>query len=224
MKIRILVFAFLAFIWKISGQQESEFNFQTYKPVIDEILTLYPNSQLIDIYKYLFQSRFGPEHLLSDSLTAFVILKEELKSEEIKSYKQTPDSLLVLILKPEKKYVRVDLSLVKDRIIPLNLFFSAFYQSATKIDSTKLEEWKKDWNELIKNIEKEGLKIKNFSEDNLKTQTAFKNNKFVFSHSAEYKKLYRPHYRLIEINIFKNFLLPYLKPYRLKIPLEWFIK
>lgn len=217
---RILVFVFLVLIGKISGQKGSEFNYQIYKPVINEILTIYPNSRLIDIYKHLFQSRFGPEHFLSDSLTAFAILKEELKSEEIKSYKQIPDSILILILKPEKKYIRVDLSLVKDRIIPLNLYFSAFYQSSTKIDTVELEKWKKDWNELIKNIERDGLKIKNFSEDNLKIQTAFKNNKFVFSHSAEYKKLYHPHYRLIEINIFKNFLLPYLKPYRLKITLD----
>ncbi len=143
MKIRILIFTFLVFIGKISGQQGNEFNYQTFKSIIDEILLIYPNSQLIDIYKYFFQSRFGIEHLISDSLTAFVILKEELKSEEIKSNKQTPDSFLVLILKPKKIYVRVDLSLVKDRIVPLNLFFSAFYQSATKIDSTKLEDWRK---------------------------------------------------------------------------------
>lgn len=220
MKNRILVFVFILFVGKISGQQENEFNYQTYKSVIDEILSIYPNSQLIDIYKYFFQSRFGPEHLISDSLAAFFILKEELNNEEIKSFKQIPDSFLVVVLKPEMKYVRVDLSLVKDRIIPLNLFFSAFYQSAAKIDSTELVKWKKDWNELSIQLAKLKTKIKNFDEDLQKIQNAFRKRKFVFSHSTEYKKLYNPHYRLIEIQIFKNFLLPYLTQHKIKLSLD----
>jgi len=201
----------------MSAQVDSiKTDFSAYIKSTQSLLKKYPESTLIDIYKYFFQSRFGPEHLISDSLIAFKILQDELKSDEIKSYKLKSDSLLVELLQPEKKYVRIDLSLVKDRIIPLNLFFTAFLQSAEKHDTVDLENWKSDWNEIVQSFEEANLKIKNFREDKIKIENALRMNRLVFSHSQDYKKKYNPHYRVIDYKIFEKFLLPYLKQFRIK--------
>lgn len=194
----------------------SNIDYSIYLRITQSILKKYPEASLIDIYKYFFQSRFGPEHLISDSLIAFNMLKEELKSDEIKSVRTKSDTLLVELLLPEKKYVRVDLSLVKDRIIPVNLFFTAFLQSAEKYDSSKYEKWKDDWHEIIKLLESEKIKVKSFKEDKIKIENALRNNRLVFSHSQDYKKYYKPHYRIIESKIFEKFLLPYLKQSRIR--------
>lgn len=215
---RILVLILIIFFHsQIKGQIGlSEDDYSNYINAIHSILKKYPDATLIDIYKYLFQSRFGPEHLVSDSLIAFNMLKDELNNEEIKSYKLKSDTLLVELLYPDKKYVRVDLSLVKDRVIPINLFFTAFLQSVEKHDTLQIERWRNDWNHIVQRLENENLKIKNFKEDKNKIENAFRQNRFVFSHSQIYKTHYKPHYRIINYKIFEKFLLPYLKQYRIK--------
>ncbi len=199
--------------------QQTQFSSKDYSEYINAtklILSKYPESTLLDVYKYFFQNRFGPEHIISDSLIAFKILRDEIQSDEIKNYRTKPDSLLVELLYPEKKHVRVDLSLVKDRIIPTNLFFTAFINSVIKPDSLDYENWKKDWYEIVKYLEFENIKIKNFKEDKLKIENSFKQNRIVFSHSKEYLLKYKPHYRVIDYKIFEYFLLPYMKQFRIK--------
>lgn len=202
----------------LQGQIDLEkTDYSIYTKITHTILKRYPESTLIDIYKYFFQSRFGPEHLISDSLIAFKILQDELKEAVIKSYRSKPDSMLVELLYPDKKYVRIDLSLIKERLIPLQLFFTAFLQSVEKHDSTDYEIWKSDWLKIVQKLEEENLKIKNFKEDKIKIENALRLKKLVFHHSQTFKKIYQPHYRIINYRIFEKFLLPYLKQYRIKI-------
>jgi hypothetical protein len=195
---------------------DKNFDYTSYKASIEYILKKYPESTLIDIYKYFYQSRFGPEHFIKDSLIALKMLHDELENEEITSYKSKPDSFLIEVLLPDKRFVRVDLSLVKDRIISPNLLFTAFFHSSLKYDSTDYENWKKDWNEIISLIQNEKIKIKNFNEDKTRIENSLKQNKFVFSHSTHYKNIYKPHYRVIDYKIFKIFLLPQIKQYQIK--------
>jgi hypothetical protein len=214
-RISLLIFLSVGLIYS-QGLFQKEDNFDEYVKVTQFILKRYPEASLIDIYKYFFQSRFGPEHIVSDSLIALKMLKEELELESVVSYRKKSDSSLVEILYPEKKYVRIDLSLIKDRIIPLELFFSAFLQSVEKHDSLDFEKWKSDWEEIVRSIESANIKIKNFKEDKAKIETGFRWNKIVFHHSQDYRKIYNPHYRLINYKIFEKFLLPYLKQSRIK--------
>lgn len=219
--IRFLVITILLFNY-LNVQREIDSNkvdYNVYLEQTQKILKKYPESTLIDVYKYFFQSRFGLEHLISDSLISLNLLKDELKSEEIHNYKKN-QSQLVEVLQPDKKFVRVDLSLVKSQIISLNLFFTAFLESFVKHDSADYSNWKKDWLEIVKKFEENNLKIKNFKEDKIKIENAFKINKIVFSHSESYKKNYKPHYRVIDYKIFQRFLLPYLKQFRVKFDEE----
>lgn len=212
----LIPFFILSIIYHISDHNIHTFEYNSYKQAIQKIKNRYPEITLIDLYKYFYQSRFGPEHLITDSLIALRMLEDELKNDEIKSYKSKPDSLLIEVLLPEKKYLRIDLSLVKDRIIPLGLFFTAFLQSAQKYDSTYYEQWESDWKEIVNLIEKENIKIKNFHEDKSRIENALNQGRFVFSHSSHYKSNYKPHYRIIDYKIFKNFILPILKQHRIK--------
>ncbi len=219
--IRVFVVIFSQFVFTFAqGNIESrKIDYDIYLEQTIKLLQRYPESTLIDIYKYFFQGRFGPEHLISDSLLTLNFLKDELKSEEIQNYKKNQTRLIEILL-PEKKFVRVDLSLIKDQILPLNLFFSAFLESSIKHDSSDYFEWKKDWTAIVEKLEANNLKIKNFREDKTKIQNAFRINKFVFSHSESYKKNYKPHYRIIDYKIFQRFLLPYVKQFRIKFEEE----
>jgi len=216
MKILFVLLLIILSGFQDETKSEKSFDYKSYKASIQYILKKYPESTLIDVYKYFFQSRFGPEHFIKDSLIALNLLQDEIKSEEILSYKSKPDSFLVELLLPEKKFVRIDLSLIKDRIIPLNLLFTAFLNSAKIYDSTEYEIWKNDWKEIVNLIEKENIKLKNYIEDKNRIENALKQNKLVFSHSAHYKNFYKPHYRVVEYKIFKTFLLPLIHQYRIK--------
>lgn len=215
---KILFVLLCIFLSRIQDEIKSEksFDYSSYKASIQYILKKYPESTLIDIYKYFYQSRFGPEHFIKDSLIALNLLQDEIKNEEISTYKSKPDSILVELLLPEKKFVRIDLSLTKGGIIPLNLLFSAFLNSAQKYDSTDYEIWKNDWKEIVNLIEKENIKLKNYTEDKNRIESALRQNKLVFSHSPHYKNHYKPHYRVIDYKIFKTFLLPLIQQYRIK--------
>lgn len=215
---KILFVLLCIFLSRIQDEIKSEksFDYSSYKASIQYMLKKYPESTLIDIYKYFYQSRFGPEHFIKDSLIALNLLQDEIKNEEISTYKSKPDSILVELLLPEKKFVRIDLSLTKGGIIPLNLLFSAFLNSAQKYDSTDYEIWKNDWKEIVNLIEKENIKLKNYTEDKNRIESALRQNKLVFSHSLHYKNHYKPHYRVIDYKIFKTFLLPLIQQYRIK--------
>ncbi|MGB9664362.1 MAG: hypothetical protein ACPL25_05520 [Ignavibacteria bacterium] len=216
MRFLFVLFFPLLILNQVDLKGDKNFDYDSYKRSIEYVLIKYPESTLIDLYKYFYQGRFGPEHFIKDSLIALKFLQNELESEEISSYKSKPDSFLIELLLPEKKFVRIDLSLVKDRIILPNLLFTAFLQSASKYDSIDYENWKKDWNEILSLIQNEKIKVKNFNEDKNRIENALKQNKLVFSHSTHYKNIYKPHYRVIDYKIFKTFLLPLIKQYRIK--------
>ncbi len=204
----IKTYSLLLIIFLLSeSQNQHKINLNNYITTAKNLLKRYPESRLVDVYKYFHQGRFGPEHLIRDSLIALEFLRNELNI----IIDSNSDSALIEYIMPENKYVRVDLKLIKRKIIPIELFFTAFYQSATYHDSLQHEKWKEDWRKICSEIEKNKLPIKDFENDKTRITHNLNQNKFVFSHSLEYKRNYKPMYRVIDRNIFEKFILPLLK-------------
>jgi len=95
------------------------------------------------------------------------------------------------------RYYRINLSLVRDGIIPIDTLLTAFVESANQADPPALEDWKKEWSFILQAIEKMDLPINGFEEDRLKIEKLFAENKAAAHHSRIYKELYHPHYRIV---------------------------
>jgi hypothetical protein len=161
-------------------------------------LQTYPESTLQDIYKNLFQDRFGPEHAIADTVSARLYLEKELESFE------TSNSVEIEYLGLHHNYVRVNLMAVKQGKIPQDKLLSAFCCSAKKINKSDIEAWRTEWEKIIKIIERMELEINNFESDKQKIDALLSQGKYAMHHSAIFRETYQPHYRIVERKIFEQ--------------------
>ncbi len=101
----------------------------------------YPASTLKDLYKSFFQDRFGPGHIVADTVAARRYLAAELDSYELP---ETSGSLV----EPtgwQHNYVRIDLDAVKRGLIPPETLLDAFVRSANEAEAVTLDEWRTEW-------------------------------------------------------------------------------
>jgi len=164
----------------------------------------YPKSTLKDIYKNLFQDRFGTEHAIDDTTSAQLFLKNELASFE------NSNCLEIEYLGINNNYVRINLSAVKQDKISQEKLFKAFSNSAKRINENDIETWQSDWGEIVKIIEQMNLDITDFENDKNEIDSLLKQGKYSVHHSSIFNKTYQPHYRIVEKNIFEQELKPYL--------------
>jgi hypothetical protein len=167
------------------------------KAILEE-LRLHPKAQLADIYKFFFQGTFGPGHIISDQKSALTYLQNELQnSTEF-------DSVLWQQVGYKNQYYRINLKLVKEGNISEEKYFSAFIQSAdtSQIPSTK--EWWEEWNFVLSVIDEMKLIIPNYEEDKSGLDKMLLEGKVLVHHSDIYRKLYHPHYRIVDKENFEK--------------------
>lgn len=136
MKLKIFILILLPFTSSVFGQELSE---NRIKEAVCRQMEAYPQSSLRDLYKNFFQDRFGPGHIVSDTASAGKYLREELAARKDfrgPYYEQTGYS---------GDFYRVNLSLVKEGIIPYQVFFDAFIHSVKGIKPVAVKEWAEDW-------------------------------------------------------------------------------
>ena len=175
--------------------------------ILLEQIKNHPNQTLQDVYKSCYQDEYGPGHLISNESSAINSLLQEINTIE-KDY--TPITLF------EQtgiygNYLRVDLTLVRDGIIPFFVLFRALTISATIGGQKSDENWSTIWSEIVEEIKREGLKFENFEEDLANLDTISKSEDKVVHHSEMYENVYHPHYRIIEKNAFAKFIKPFIK-------------
>lgn len=90
--------------------------------ILLEQIKNHPNQTLQDVYKSCYQDEYGPGHLISNESSAINSLLQEINTIE-KDY--TPITLF------EQtgiygNYLRVDLTLVRDGVIPFFCFIQSF--------------------------------------------------------------------------------------------------
>ena len=174
--------------------------------ILLEQIKNHPNQTLQDVYKSCYQDEYGPGHLISNESSAINSLLQEINTIE-KDY--TPITLF------EQtgiygNYLRVDLTLVRDGVIPFFVLFRALTISATIGGQKSDENWSTIWSEIVEEVKKAELKFENFEEDLANLDRISKSEDKVVHHSEMYENIYHPHYRIIEKNAFEKFIKPFI--------------
>lgn len=174
------------------------------KTAVERIMADYPASTLQDIYKSFFQDKFGPEHIISDTIAARKYLLSELNRTDIDS---------IVVLEPtgvKGNYIRVGLGAIKSGKVDVSAFLSAFIRSANVADKSVVEQWAGEWAEAVEQIDEMNLNLENYEADKEAISQILQQGRYVMHHSSQYRETYNPHYRIIAKEIFETEILPLL--------------
>ena len=175
--------------------------------ILLEQLKNHPNQTLRDVYKSCYQDQYGPGHIIANEQSSLNYLVNETNGIK-KEY--NPVTLF------EKSgtngfYIRVDLSLIKNNKIPVLVLFKCLLISAQIGGTKKTDDWPQIWSDIVKDIKEAKLEFPNFEEDVALLDEVSKSDNKMIDHSDIYLKTYDPHYRIIEANLFKEYIEPFIK-------------
>lgn len=169
---------------------------------VEEHMKEYPQSTLRDLYKNFFQDVYGPGHLLNDTTAAKNYLLKELSSySDIEGKIAEPTGY-------RHNFYRVNLSVIKNNLIPFDLFFDAFMQSAKDFKVVDIQEWKKEWLQIETVIRSMQLELPDYDKERNEIMDQLDEGKYVDHHSRLFNDNYRPHYRIISAEIYHNTIFP----------------
>ena len=169
---------------------------------VNTLIGKYPEATLQDIYKSFYQERFGPGHMIPNVENARNYLMSEMEqaAENTGDYFEPTGS--------EGKYVRIYLNAVSDGKISTEQLLDAFVESANNVEP-RSDKWADQWTNIVKVIEEKQLPVK--MDDELKQWLKeCSEQEEAVHHSEAYNQVYRPHYRIVERNIFEQQLKRYL--------------
>ena len=162
-----------------------------------------PEATLQDVYKSFYQERFGPGHMTPNVENARNYLMSEMEqaAENSGTYYEPTGS--------EGRYVRIYLNAVSDGKISAEQLLEAFVESANHV-APRTDKWTEQWSKIVNVIEEKQLPVA--ANDELKEllKTCSEQDEAVH-HSESYEKAYRPHYRIVEHNIFEKQLKGHLE-------------
>lgn len=175
---------------------------QTVLRVLDNQLELYPHLSLIDIYKSFFQDLFGPGHLLTDSEEAKAGFTTELRTMKSRGRRSTESCGM------GNQFCRIPMDLAVDGIIDEESYFSAFLAGSSAFKMPDTAVWKCTWGRILKVLKQKHEIIPDFMEDSEYILKMLEKGTFVLSHSARYRKIYDPHYRIFSLHQKESLQLP----------------
>ena len=154
----------------------------------------YPALQIQDVFKYIYQSSFGCEHLITDLNSAIDYINSESKDCDLNS-----ENLIVPL---DGEYSRVHLSILKSGLTA-ETFAKIFVASAKKEQNgrKKIE----DKIEVATNLVKENALPFSLTEFEIATKEWRSDGFCSIHHSDEFHKNYNPMYRVIS-----NRYIPFL--------------
>jgi hypothetical protein len=174
------------------------------KVAVNRQMATYPQSTLKDLYKNFFQDRFGPGHLIGDTVASGNYLRRELASfDRISGAYYEPTGW-------EGRYYRVNLSVLKENLVSYNVYFDAFVRSVNEIKPPTVKEWEKEWVDIDAVIKEMNLTLPNYEVDRQEIFNLLKEGAYVMHHSKQFEDHYTPHYRIMEKTIFENEIKPFL--------------
>ena len=180
---------------------------QNIEGFVNSQMQTYPKSRLLDIYKSCFQDYMGAEHLVSDRARVKAYLDEELSSTNI-------ESLMPWYYEPcgiDSSYYRVSLRTVKEGMVTEDMLLDAFIRSANAKNRPSVESWRERWHKIIGTIDGMRLNLPHYDSDKQYIDSILSSGKYAISHSADYREAYRPHYRIVERNIFEKEIKPLIE-------------
>lgn len=193
--------ALVATLW-LPGRVAGQDDFETeVRWAVRWQMQNYPKSRLTDLYKNFFQDKFGPGHLLKDTAAAGRYLREELTQVRGKSQVQMAEKTGW-----EGRFLRVDLSIIKLKMVSYSDFFAAFVSSISDAPQPDIESWRDEWKEIEKIIHTLYPRMLYFEDDSKAIDKLLSNGEYVVHHSETYIKYHNPHYRLIDASIFEELM------------------
>lgn len=175
---------------------------------VERQMERYPHSTLRDLYKNYFQDRFGPGHIIADEKAADNYLRYELEhaaTMEGDDYEPTGY---------EERFMRVNLSVIADGIVPYDKYLSAFVRSVNGIEPITVEQWREEWKVIDEVINEMNLNLPNYETDRAEIWALLERGEYVMHHSKLFEQHYDPHYRIIEREIFQREILPLIEQKR----------
>ncbi|MEA5129798.1 MAG: hypothetical protein VB074_16600 [Proteiniphilum sp.] len=195
------LFIFLFLLMNGFAQDNNGFE-NAVRQAVEEHIREYPQSTLKDLYKNFFQDVYGPGHLLNDTIAAKNYLLRELASyTEIEGKIAEPTGY-------RHNFYRVNLSVIKNNLIPFDLFFDAFMQSAKDFKPVDIEEWKKEWHRIEAVIRSMQLPLPDYDKEKNEIIGQLNQGKYIGHHSQLFNDNYRPHYRIISTKVYHTLILP----------------
>lgn len=163
---------------------------------VNTLIGKYPEATLQDIYKSFYQERFGPGHMIPNVENArnYLMSETEQATENTGTYYEPTGS--------EGKYVRIYLNAVSDGKISAEQLLDAFVESANHVEPRN-DKWADEWNEIVGVIEEKNIPV-TMSEELKQLLKECSEKEEAVHHSETYEKAYRPHYRIVEHNIFEK--------------------
>ena len=167
------------------------------KDIIITQFNRYPKMEVTDLFKIVYLAAMGNKHLLKDKSKAYKYLKYEF--ENIKASDSEP---LYEEISPDGRFVRVNLRPYKAKEWYIDDLFEIMLKTASYYD----ESIKKLNNYCYYLIEFQKQGCIPFSKNSLKNIIfKMKENQYaLFHHSKEYKKHYKPAYRVVSFDLFKK--------------------
>lgn len=171
--------------------------FQEWQALIRNHQQLYPEMQIEDVYKLIYQGIRGPAHLGSDPEK----IKEYLM-QELQTIKGDPHRRLIEIIAPDSYFVRIDLYRFKADEGDIEKLTRIIGVSATTVDRNSkqlVKIWKavRDW------IKKGKISFDMEAYRHLSLYLEH-NNYPVVHHSARYRQAYQPAYRVVARSVWEK--------------------
>jgi len=167
--------------------------------MVQRQLQQYPQSRLVDIYKTCFQDYMGPEHLVTDSLSARRALTRELADLDL-------DSVPQWMCEPcgtDSMYYRVSLRAIAQGRITEAMLLDAFIASSQQSHPT-VRQWQRRWRHIQQVIDDMHLNLPHYSQDSTAIAGMLDVGDYVLSHSDQFRNAYHPHYRLVSREIMRQ--------------------
>lgn len=181
---------------------------------VDYQMTHYPCSQYRDVYKNFMQDFFGPGHMLNDTAASGRYLRRELEeTDAFRGPLYEPTGL-------RGNFYRVNLSLIKDGIVPYDLYFDTFVSSVRAITPPSGAEWMSIWHRISAVIDSCSLRFPSEEKDRRALEEQFARGDYVVHHSDLYNRTVSFHYRIMERGAFERRILPLLVEHGLVRPSE----
>lgn len=164
--------------------------------------------RLVDVYKCCFQDVFGPEHLVRDAETCKRYILEELALND--TFWTPITQADYTFTAPDSNYVRVNLALIRNGVIPIDLFVEALVESTEVLKPVSQPEWKRIWEQRMESLRQAPPEIRpqNFAQDSTRIAELLARGGYVMHHSPQFNWRTHFHYRLIRRDIFEEKILP----------------
>lgn len=163
---------------------------------VDAMLDRYPEATLQDVYKSMFQDRFGVAHMLGGREDVVAYIEQELRLCD--THREVNDYFEVCGWRGD--FVRVNLSVVRDGRMTAEELADMFVQSANlapRADSLALRAWEVEWRTIVEQCYSRLRVIDDFERDSVYLADLISRGEYVVHHSRRYNKHYAPHYRIV---------------------------